>query len=270
MSEQLPGPLVPASVDLRDFPKMPLYVQRLRKSETRVRTKPEEFRAAVMLWCAAWHEVPAASLPDDDLVLADLAGYGNQIRAWRKVKAGAMRGFVLCRDGRLYHEVVAEVAIDSWGAQLKQRHRNACDAIKKHNQRKKENLPLPPLVMWITDNCPEGLPYLSRWTREHVTGDKTAVSPGQPPPVPGETLSKVREGSGFSQSSTVSRNDSVPPQPVDNPGPHGPGKSKHPASPSTSEREARAKAEGERKGLTPHRGESLDAYEARVRNARAA
>ena len=26
----------------------------------------------MLLWCASWHQVPAASLPDDDIVLARL------------------------------------------------------------------------------------------------------------------------------------------------------------------------------------------------------
>lgn len=107
----MPEPLTPPDCDLRDFSYMPLDVARLRDSEAAVVLSDEEFRAAIMLWCAAWHQVPAASVPADDRLLASLAGYGRDLDGWRRVKAGAMRGFIACDDGRLYHPVVAEKAV---------------------------------------------------------------------------------------------------------------------------------------------------------------
>jgi hypothetical protein len=109
-----PEPLTPADCDLRDFPYMPLDVVRLRDSETAVILNGDEFRAAVILWCAAWHQVPAASLPKDDRLLASLAGYGRDLDGWLKVKEGALRGHVECSDGRLYHPVVAQKASEAW------------------------------------------------------------------------------------------------------------------------------------------------------------
>jgi hypothetical protein len=72
----LPAPLLPPTVDLRDYEWMPLDVVRLRDSKTVTKVRAEEFRAAVLLWCASWHQVPAASVPDDEEELAKLAGYG--------------------------------------------------------------------------------------------------------------------------------------------------------------------------------------------------
>ena len=106
-------PLTPVDLDLRNFPYMPLDVIRLRDSDIAVVSSGEEFRAAVLLWCSAWHQVPAASLPDDDRLLASLAGYGRDIDGWLKVKEVAMRGFVLCSDGRFYHQVIAEKALEA-------------------------------------------------------------------------------------------------------------------------------------------------------------
>ncbi|MEI6560359.1 MAG: hypothetical protein WCO00_18325 [Rhodospirillaceae bacterium] len=57
----------------------------------------DEFKAAVTLWCRAWHQVPAASLPDDDRLLASFAGYGRDIKSWLKVRPMALHGF---RPGR--------------------------------------------------------------------------------------------------------------------------------------------------------------------------
>ena len=59
-----PDPLVPAEVDLRDFKYMELDVQMLRDSRFAAEVEPEAFRAGLLLWCASWHQLPAASLPD--------------------------------------------------------------------------------------------------------------------------------------------------------------------------------------------------------------
>lgn len=108
------APLTPPDCDLRDFAFMPLDVVRLRDSDLVAMESAEAFRAAVMLWCASWHQLPAASLPDDDRVLANLAGYGRVVKEWQKERDGALRGWVKCSDGRLYHPVVAEKAIEAW------------------------------------------------------------------------------------------------------------------------------------------------------------
>ncbi len=111
---ELPAPLVPAEVDLRDFAFMPLDVVRLRDSGLTAKASGDEFRAAVLLWCASWHQVPAASLPDDDDELANICGYSRSRREWAKVRAGAMRGWKACSDGRLYHVAVAGKALEAW------------------------------------------------------------------------------------------------------------------------------------------------------------
>ena len=49
---------------------MQLDVVRLRDSDLASIADAEVFRAAVLSWCVAWHQVPAASLPDDDVALS--------------------------------------------------------------------------------------------------------------------------------------------------------------------------------------------------------
>jgi len=119
------APLVEGHIDLRDFAYMPLDVVRLRDSDLAAISTGDGFRAAVMLWCAAWHQVPAASLPDDDRMLARLSGYGRDIEGWRYVKDDALRNFVKCDDGRLYHPTIAEKACEAWDAKCRQRDRTA-------------------------------------------------------------------------------------------------------------------------------------------------
>jgi hypothetical protein len=120
MTEVLPIPLVPPECDLRNFGFIPLEFRRLFTSETWLLGKPEEKLAALALWCESWHQVPAASLPDNDRVLAHLSQAGTR---WPKMRDHALRGWVRCSDGRLYHPVVAEKAIEAWKGKLEQRAR---------------------------------------------------------------------------------------------------------------------------------------------------
>ena len=133
--------LVPAEIDLRDFEFMPLDVFRLRESDLAAIATGDEFRAAVMLWCACWHQVPASSLPSDDRVLAKLAGYARDLDGWLAVKIEAMRGFVECDDGRFYHPVIAEKAIEAWTKRLAfQARTEAARRAKAEAARAKENV----------------------------------------------------------------------------------------------------------------------------------
>lgn len=73
-------PLTPIDLDLRAFGFMPLEVVRLRDSDLAALATGDEFRGAVLLWCASWHQVPAASLPNDDRLLAKFAGFGRDLK----------------------------------------------------------------------------------------------------------------------------------------------------------------------------------------------
>lgn len=127
-------PLVPSEVDLRDFAYMPLDVLRLRDSDLAAEATDAEFRAAVMLWCASWHQLPSASLPDNDAVLTRLSGFGRDIEGWKSVRDGALRGWVKCDDGRLYHSVVAEKANEAWDQKKRQRARTAAARAARMSQ----------------------------------------------------------------------------------------------------------------------------------------
>ncbi|MBP0492105.1 DUF1376 domain-containing protein [Pararoseomonas indoligenes] len=121
MSQAPPDPMTPAECDLRGLPFMPLDVVRLGDSDLVALSTGEEFKAAVMLWCKAWLQVPAASLPDDPRILAHLSGAGTR---WAKVREVALRGWVRCSDGRLYHPVIAEKAREAWSFRVLQRERS--------------------------------------------------------------------------------------------------------------------------------------------------
>jgi hypothetical protein len=158
----IPDPLTPAECNLQDFAFMPLDVARLRDSDLAANETPEACWAAVLLWAASWHQVPAASIPNDDRWIAKQAGYaqrGKIAREWADVRPGALRGWVECSDGRLYHPVVAEKAREAWQAKVEQRWRSECARIKKHNERHPgADVTRPTFEEWIAAGCPSGHP----------------------------------------------------------------------------------------------------------------
>lgn len=134
----LPDPMVPPEVDLRDFGFMPLDVRTLLTSSLWIKAKkdPRVAHAAVSLWCECWHQVPAASLPDDDEVLADLARC--DAKEWSRIRDRALLHFVKCSDGRLYHRHVASKALESWEAKKSQRARTAAATAAREAKRRSE------------------------------------------------------------------------------------------------------------------------------------
>jgi hypothetical protein len=172
-------PLTPPNCDLRDFQFMPLDVVRLRDSELATTATGDEAFAAVLLWCAAWHQIPAGSLPNDDRQLSNFAGFGRAVGEWLKVREGALRGWVLCDDGRIYHPVVAEKARDAWQAKLERMHRTECARIKKAAQRTGTEAIFPPFEEWAAS-----------------LGTAPIRPEGQPPHVPGDVPEKIEPAPG--------------------------------------------------------------------------
>jgi hypothetical protein len=137
MSEgELPEPLVPAYVDLRDFPFMPVDINRLFGSEFHARASDGEWRAGFTLWLKSWHQQPAASLPSDDVGLCRLAELGRDLKSWARVRDMALYGWIKCSDGRLYHPVVAEKALESWAKKRMHRDRTVKAREAKDRQRR--------------------------------------------------------------------------------------------------------------------------------------
>lgn len=211
MSEA-PPPLTPADCELQDFAFMPLDVARLRDSDLASDESPEACWAAVLLWAASWHQIPAASMPDNEAWIAKHAGYaqrGKISKDWAAVRAGAMRNWVLCSDGRWYHPVVADKARDAWAAKLQQRWRTETSRIKKHNDRHPgANVPRPTFEQWIAAGRPAGQPLF-------VPEDMPPCPKGHPPSVTGETPSKgERQGQGQGQGQGDSLFNTAGPAPV--------------------------------------------------------
>ena len=128
----LPDPLTPPDCDLRGLEFMPLDTVRLLDSDLFALSTGEEFKAALALWCKSWTQVPAGSLPKDDRVLAHLSGAGS---GWRKVKELALRNWMECSDGRLYHPVVAEKALEALPRRKAFQEEKTASATRKERER---------------------------------------------------------------------------------------------------------------------------------------
>jgi hypothetical protein len=142
----LPAPPIPAEVDLTDFAFMPMEVRRVRDSRFAATATGEEFMAGMLLWCASWHQIPAGSLPDDDIQLANLAGFGRVVKVFRKIRKGALYGWTKHSDGRLYHPVVVEKALESWESKLRNAYSKMHERIRKANKQRSDQQ-LTPLVI---------------------------------------------------------------------------------------------------------------------------
>lgn len=178
---------------------MPLHVARLRDSDFAAEEDPAGCWYGVLLWSASWHQLPAGSLPDNDAVLMRLVGLGRDSRTWKKHRDAALRNFVKCADGRLYHPVVAELVKEAWTAKLEQRWRTECARIRKANERNKTDDPKPTLAEFLAARHATE-PVTSHKTRLNVPRDTT-------PPVTRDTPEKScdigSKGQGQGQTITT-------------------------------------------------------------------
>lgn len=125
----LPDPPVPRECDCRGL-DFPLRIDALLKSDFVALSTGDEFKAAMLLWAAAWENIPAASLPDDDRFLASKARLSlAEFRASREM---IMHGFGLAADGLLYHEVIAGQALKAFKFRSGQK-KKAADAWASRN-----------------------------------------------------------------------------------------------------------------------------------------
>lgn len=98
---------------------MALDLVRLFESDLYALSTGEEFKAALTLWGKSFYQMPGGSLPDDERLLAHLSG----AKRWQAVKKMALKGWIKCADGRLYHPTVAQKAMEAWSSRLLRRAR---------------------------------------------------------------------------------------------------------------------------------------------------
>lgn len=186
MSDQLPAPLTPADCDLRGLAWMPLNINALKGSKTWMRCKRDPSLAfyLINLWCAAWHELPAASLDDEDDFLCDVAQCSPRI--WPKVRDVLLSSWIRCSDGRIYHPYVATEALKSW--ELKQSHRARTEAATAARRAKFEN---------VTNNVTSHVTSLSRSPNTDSTDKTDNLSLGDGESIPNPKAAGTSGGRGL-------------------------------------------------------------------------
>jgi len=163
MTATISAPLVSADVDLTGFGWMRFHGDRLFASDTWILASPEGKVAALRLWWNGFaHQKPAGSLPDNNRVLAHLAGYGEAVDAFMAIKDEALRGWVRCAsDGRLYHPFVAQLALEAWEGRVEEETRRAREREAKKAKREAEKA-------GVSDGHPADTPGMSDGQKRRV------------------------------------------------------------------------------------------------------
>ncbi len=192
------APLTPPDCDLSDFPRMMLDIRRLRGSSFDATFNDSAWRAGLNLWMSAWHRVPAASLEDNEAELTKAAGLGRDVKTWRKLKAEALRGWVKCSDGLLYHETIAELALEAWIDKLGQRLSSGAGNAARHK------IEFDPAPVYDDVKTAAGMlralnPKSRHLSKSHVLRAAAGIPPGDKKPPTGKPgrVSPRSQGNGM-------------------------------------------------------------------------
>lgn len=205
-NESNPEPFTPPDCKLSDFRFMPLEVARLRRSKQWLiaKRRPEIGFYVLNLWAASWHETPAASLDDDDDVLADAAMCAPDV--WDEVRADVLRGWVKCSDGRLYHPTVAEKALEGWLEKLNQRKSSEAGNAKRYG-RKFDPRPIEKQIRAVS----RMLKTLVSKSGDKSKGSTVSRRESRIPHQRANRDRKGREGKGYNYSASASAREAAPP-----------------------------------------------------------
>jgi uncharacterized protein YdaU (DUF1376 family) len=130
-------PLTAPDCDCTDLDGFMLNVERLMASELVALSSHEVVAAALFVWCRAWKQKPAASLPDDDRVIAAFCRLSTA--RFRRLKPEIMRGFIKCSDGRLYHKTLAEEAMRAFAKKVTFQKKRASDSERLRSWRERRS-----------------------------------------------------------------------------------------------------------------------------------
>ncbi|WP_201397939.1 hypothetical protein [Alicycliphilus denitrificans] len=135
----VPQPLVPAEINLETFPWAPVRLAFLSGHPLALAQQAEPFRALVLLIAQAWRQQPAMTVPDDDIQLASMTGFGRDIEAWLAVRDPVLQGWTLCSDDRWHHPELATWAQQSWDAKKSDERFRAKQSMRARSRRSGAN-----------------------------------------------------------------------------------------------------------------------------------
>lgn len=95
----------PADLEAKGW-SLSLDYEKIEQSDTWAVAAPEQRPWLLMLWMTSWRQVPVASLPDNDKLIAVRIGMPvEQFTAWREI---LLSGWEEATDGRLYHKTLTQ------------------------------------------------------------------------------------------------------------------------------------------------------------------
>ncbi len=124
-------PPYPADLEAKGW-SLDLDYEKIEQSDTWAIASPEQRPWLLMLWLMAWRQVPVASLPDNDRLIAARIGMPvEQFSAWKDI---LLSGWELANDGRLYHKTLTQHALRMAEKRGKDRARVAAFRAKSAGQ----------------------------------------------------------------------------------------------------------------------------------------
>ena len=187
-------------------------MERVKRSDTWLRARNGATRGALLLlWSEAWMQAPCGSLPNDDELISLIIDMDPA--EFQSKRAVLMRGWWLAEDGRLYHDVVVERALEMLATKEKDRARKAGWRARKSTVATAGTTPdggaCPTGQDSDMDECPAGQTGDS--DRKDNTGTGTGTGKGIGIPT---LVAKAQENSARTARAPDDDEDHGPPSPI--------------------------------------------------------
>ena len=138
MSEDRITPLPETGhIDLSSMTYMPLMIKEFVASRLVNGVKSIYSINNLALCASAFHQVPAGSVPDDDIEIATMSGFRGSDEEFQQAKAVILRGFIKHADNRWYHPFVVRRSIEIWDKNEHQRERYRSQTEKANEARRR-------------------------------------------------------------------------------------------------------------------------------------
>lgn len=169
-AQDLPDPPYPPDVRARGW-TFQLDMERIEQSITWL-LAPADIRPwLLMLWAKAWTCAPCGSLEGDDEIIA--ARIGMEPRLFKAHRDRLLRGWTLCKDGRLYHPIITELVEAMRDSRAKERAKKRAqreaapapdDAAEKAGETKALPCPHGAIQALYNEILGDTLPQAKTWT----------------------------------------------------------------------------------------------------------
>lgn len=156
-----PAPPYAATANMRKFDSLMMNVKTVTSGELALSSPLPVFKAVILLQMEAWQQLPAGSLPNDDLALSRLSSLGPE---WPQYKRQCMRGWYLANDNRLYSDDMTQRVLNGLRLQEKEGEEREKERVKKELGRRK--------IAALKELCKANLVEFDQYDRLSALEDK--------------------------------------------------------------------------------------------------